>query len=421
MTARTGAGLRGQAAQSAAAAIGSTALSAVASVIIARKLGVVARGQFAVISSLAVLLGTFSMLGLPTAASFAAARLAGDERTRVVQAALWAAAALALLAGLAYALGSWFLLSSSAGRAVVLSGAGVASVIVLSQVSRQVALTTVPVGWFASSQVASAILMLIGVALLADRLTIGVVVALSILASASGVLLALVGLVRHRVLGRRVVVRGLRQASAILRPYIGYAMMTFGTISLAHLTQRADVLLIQAYRGSRDAGLYAVAVQVSDLMLVVPGALGYVVFRAGARSDYGHWGGTLRTLRWTVGLSTVVAAGLGVLASPLMDGVFGSGYASAAEPLRWLLPGAVLLALQSVMSSYIAARGRPRRVLLAWLTGATVGLGLDLVAIPAYGIRGAAAVSSFSYLVVLLLHLEALRAVRSRDVEHSPG
>jgi O-antigen/teichoic acid export membrane protein len=72
----------------------------------------------------------------------------------------------------------------------------------------------------------------------------------------------------------------------------------------------------------------------------------------------------------------------------------------------------VLLGLQSVISNYVASRGRPRAVLVAWTASAVFGIAADLWAIPQFGIAGAAAVSSLSYLLVLLLHVQALLALR---------
>jgi O-antigen/teichoic acid export membrane protein len=92
--------------------------------------------------------------------------------------------------------------------------------------------------------------------------------------------------------------------------------------------------------------------------------------------------------------------------------VFSSGYRGSVLPLRLLLPGTVAFSLQSVLSQYLAGRGRPRLVLVAWTAGAVLGIGADLFVIPAYGIAGAAVVSSLSYLLVTALHLAALRSVR---------
>ena len=95
----------------------------------------------------------------------------------------------------------------------------------------------------------------------------------------------------------------------------------------------------------------------------------------------------------------------------------GGSFRDSVGPLRWLLPGAAAFSLQSVLSSYVAARGRPRVVLVAWTIGVVAGIGADLFVIPADGIVGAAVVSSLSYLLVLALHVQALRNVRPRATE----
>jgi O-antigen/teichoic acid export membrane protein len=72
----------------------------------------------------------------------------------------------------------------------------------------------------------------------------------------------------------------------------------------------------------------------------------------------------------------------------------------------------VLLGAQSVISNYVAGRGQAPRVVSAWLSAAVLGIGLDLIVIPLAGIVGAAVVSSLSYLVVLGMHVRALRDLR---------
>jgi O-antigen/teichoic acid export membrane protein len=99
------------------------------------------------------------------------------------------------------------------------------------------------------------------------------------------------------------------------------------------------------------------------------------------------------------------------LAGWLVPFVFGTAYRGSIEPLRWLLPGTLAFSLQSVLSNYIAGRGRPRLVLIAWLAGAVVAIAADLVVIPAFGIAGAAIVSSASYVLVTSIHFRALRSV----------
>ncbi len=246
---------------------------------------------------------------------------------------------------------------------------------------------------------------------LADSLSVLAVVAVSAGGQALGAGVSLVGLRMSRSVGGRWLIPP-ATAVRVLRPYLAYALITFATLSLTQIVQRVDVLLVSGYRGAHAAGLYAVAVQITDLMLVVPAALGLVMFRRGARSNPEHYRDAMSVLRW-VGLFAVVTAIFALLiASWIIPVVFGTAYRGSVAPLRLMLPGVVAFSLQSVLSQYLAGRGRPRIVLVAWLTGAVVGVTADLIVIPADGITGAAVVSSVSYLIVTGLHFRALRRMR---------
>ena len=152
--------------------------------------------------------------------------------------------------------------------------------------------------------------------------------------------------------------------------------------------------------------------QFADLLLVAPGAIGIVVFRRGASGHGDHWDDFVRATRWTLVLGVAAGAVTAALAEPLLELVFGDAYGDAATALRLLVPGIVVLAVQSVVSHYVASRGRPRAVVVAWAVAAVAMVVGDLVVIPDHGIEGAAVVSSLGYALCLVLHLPALNAVR---------
>ncbi len=407
-----GSALHSDAAFGTLGAVGGVCLSGLASILIARQLGVTARGRWAVISSLAVLAATIASTGLPIAAAYAAARLKSTERSRIVQASLAAAVVFALLAALLYLVLAG-LLKPPASTAAVVVGCAIPAATVCYSVSHQLTLTVASMRWFAAAQLANAAVTL--AAVIALGLTVGLnvfaVVIISAGGSVVGASVSVIALRRNDLFHTRLVTGPVMTARA-LRPYLSYAMITFGTLSLTTIVQRVDVLLVNGFKGPYAAGLYAVAVQVSDLLLVVPAALGLVMFRRGARAVPDHYSEVVSVLRWTGAFA--VAAALVALATAgwLIPLVFGSHYRGSVEPLRLLLPGTVAFSLQSVLSNYLAGRGRPRIVLFAWLAGAVVGIGADLLVIPAYGIAGAAVVSSLSYMLVTGLHFKALRGVR---------
>jgi O-antigen/teichoic acid export membrane protein len=398
---------------STAGALGATVLSGIASIIIARSLGVTARGRWAVISSLAVTVGTIGGAGLPIATAYAAARLRGAARRELVQSALVATVVCGCLSALVYLiLGT--VLQLPAPTAAVVVGAAIPAATIAYAVTHQLTLTVGSMRWFAVIQLANALVTLVAVGLLALTfgLTVLAVVIISAGGSAVGAVVSLVALRRSAVLGTRPWVKRPVAIAAALRPYLLYALMTFATLSLTQIVQRVDVLLIGGYRGPHAAGLYAVAVQVTDLMLVVPAALGLAMFRRGANSAPTHYKDARILLRLTGAIAVIGALVALVLGGWIIPLVFGSAYRGSVDPFRLLLPGTIAFSLQSVLSQYLAGRGRPRIVLIAWITGAVLGLVADLIVIPAYGITGAAVVSSASYVIVTGLHLHGFRQIR---------
>jgi O-antigen/teichoic acid export membrane protein len=394
-------------------AVGGTLLSGIASILIARGLGVTARGRWAVISSLAVVVATIAATGLPAASAYAAARLRGADREGLVRSALTATAASAALAAVAYLVAAVIVRPPASSTAVAL-GCAIPLASVAYAVTHQLTLTIASMRWFALAQVVGAAISLIAVVALdvAGVLTVLSVVAVSAGGAAVGTAICLQALRRHRAFGPDRPLVAPVIAAQTLRPYVAYAMVTFAVLSLTTIVQRVDVLLVNGFKGPHAAGLYAVAEQLTDLMLVVPAALGLVMFRRGARSVPNHYADAVSVLRW-MGIFAIVAAVFALaIAGWIIPFVLGSHYRGSVDPLRLLLLGTVAFSLQSVLSQYLAGRGRPRIVLIAWGIGAVVGVAADLVVIPRYGIDGAAVVSSFSYLIVTGLHVRAMRSLR---------
>lgn len=388
-------------------------LGALTSLLIARELGPAGRGTWGIIASMAVLTGTLVSIGLPAGAAYAAARLEGAKRHLVVRAALACAVVLGAVAAVLTAAALWLVAPVDVSVALALISALISASLLVSLVCHQVLLTTAALGWYAASLALPAGVMLVVVAILSatTRLDVEGVALASAGSTAIGAGFAWVVLRRRLPAGHRGMLRPGEVAGA-LRPWIAFALLTFATSALTQVVQRVDLLIVGGYRGTTEAGLYAVAVQVGDMLLILPAAVGFVLFRRGATSADGHWEDALVALRWTALVGTAAAIAVGLAAGWLVPFAFGETYAGSVTALRLLLPGIVLLGLQSLVSSYVASRGRPRAVLVAWLVAAVVGIVGDLIVVPERGLEGAAVVASFSYLLVLGLHVRPLLAVR---------
>jgi antigen flippase len=400
--------------------IGTIGLSGLATIVIARELGPYGRGNWAAIFSLATLVATFAALGLPSAAAYGAARLEGTDRRQLIAATSRAALILAVVSLAGYAAVTEVARPGHGAADAVAGGALIAAFTVIQNVSQQLVLVTGRLRWFIAAQLVSAGFAILAVLIvaLASRLTLTAVVGIYAGRALVGTAIAAAGITEAGPSSRVSAVRS-RASLRLLAPYLGYAFMTFATLSLTQVVQRVDVLLVAGIRGSSAAGRYAVAVQLLELLIVVPGALGFVLFRRGARASEHHWRDAMRALRWVVGIQAVAAAVLFLAAPEVIAVVYGDRYRGATVALRWLMPGAVMLGAQTVASNYIASRGRPKSVLVAWAAGAIIGIGLNLLLIPRYGIAGAAGVSSLAFSVVLAIHIVALRTVRRTDASEA--
>jgi O-antigen/teichoic acid export membrane protein len=98
-------------------------------------------------------------------------------------------------------------------------------------------------------------------------------------------------------------------------------------------------------------------------------------------------------------ITTVAVAVAAVLGPVLVPLVFGHAYAGSVEPFLWLLPSAFGFAASAVFSNALLASGAPARSSLGPVTSLVVGVGLDIVLIPAHGATGAAIAASVALLI----------------------
>lgn len=171
-----------------------------------------------------------------------------------------------------------------------------------------------------------------------------------------------------------------------------------GTLS-GQLNFRGDQILMGFITARANLGIYAVAVNVSEILLYLPLAVSeaLVPFLA-ASGPHERTERTLRTFRILV-MSTaasIVAAAL--LGPPLMPLVFGDAFEGSVAPFLWLLPGALGFATLRVFSNALAASSLPGRSSLGPLVSLVVAIVLDLLLIPRLGASGAAMAASAAFL-----------------------
>jgi O-antigen/teichoic acid export membrane protein len=343
---------------------------------VARSLGVAEFGVFATLSGIAVILAEAGDLGLQVTASRALVvgelPLASMVRARLVLAGLVLALVAGLLVGwpvlaslvLYFALSGW---TEFLGVALRARGAA------LSEAAVILALRAAGLVLVVAAVLAGGGLWRVSWALAASPLP----------AVALGA--ALLARTRARTPAGIAVVPGV---AAVLR--VSFPVAVNGVLALASL--RVELFALAAWRGSREAGLFAAAMKIIEVLNMVPAAITAGAMPALAREGLRGEGPVRARTSATVALLAVpAAAGLILVAPELASRLYGAEFASASAPLRVLALSLAVLFMNNVLLHALLAAGRARWMPV--LTGIRVAAAavLALLLVPRLGEQGAAA------------------------------
>ncbi len=177
---------------------------------------------------------------------------------------------------------------------------------------------------------------------------------------------------------------------------------------------RLDQWIVGAVAGSRELGLYSVAVAWAEALWFLPTTISAVQrpdLVRGERRDAAAVAAL--TFRLAV-VVTVFTAVVFIVAAPfLCVTVFGEAFRGSIDDLRILVLGSVGIVALKQLGSALTAQRRPTLASIAIAVAFAVAIVLDIVLIPRYGGNGAAIASAVSYtmggLAVSLIFARVLR------------
>ncbi len=182
------------------------------------------------------------------------------------------------------------------------------------------------------------------------------------------------------------------------------------------LNLRLDLLLVPFFVDLRAAGIYLIAVRMSEVVAQIASAAAALLFPAVSRQDVNQTHLTERTVRLTL---VVVAAGglvIGVLAPVLLALFFGQAFVAGAGALRITMIAMIPLALQRLMASDMKGRGRAGLVSISAACALIATVVFDVLLIPRFGIEGAALASVIAYWTGTIVLLVAYRRVTAASL-----
>lgn len=188
------------------------------------------------------------------------------------------------------------------------------------------------------------------------------------------------------------------------RKLIGYGARGHFEGVFRFLLLRQDFLLVGLLLGAEPLGYYAMASSAAELMLVMPEALTTPLLSFFMGPDAArNKAVTPLALRLTNSIMLLGAIALLLFGYWLIVLLFGQAYASAYEPMIFLLPGIIGLSFCSIIRLDLLGKNRPGAVSIVAACACAVNLVANLLLIPRLGLVGAAISSSVAYLLAAVL------------------
>lgn len=189
-----------------------------------------------------------------------------------------------------------------------------------------------------------------------------------------------------------------RPSARVLREGMGYGLRAYLAAGLGMLVARSNAFLLVRGVDAAEYGTWSIALQLFDVMNLIPASVALVLFPRMLRADRPQdlLVPQLLLVVALLAIGTVVF----IIAGPLAIGwLYGAAFARSYEHFLWALPGVLGIGLTSILSQYLAAKGFPWTLVGAWLLIALVQGVLAWRLIPAYGADGAMFSLSVAYLL----------------------
>lgn len=202
-----------------------------------------------------------------------------------------------------------------------------------------------------------------------------------------------------RIAAQELSVSEWRPDGSLLAQMIRYGIKFHIAILAAAIIFRADLLVVNHFRGAAEAGVYSVATQFGMLLMLLPGVIGTLLFpRVTAEQDQQGETTSLVTRYTTFVMFFCCLAA--VPFSFLLPLIYGPEFVFASRLLLILLPGVYLVGIESVMVQHFNALGLPRIIPVYWVVTLFLNLVLVFWLVPRLGAPGAALASTVSYALI---------------------
>ena len=381
------------------------ALGAVSIRAITTRLGAAAFGIFILVQSYVTVIQTFTDLGLAQVLQRDIARGDQDEKS-LLSHAMGLRVTLSVLA-VPIAVGLGFLIY--ADRSSTLK---IGLVVMLCSIPFAVS-SEVSAAYF-SANLRNTILAVIGV--IQQVVFVGlVIVAVSLHKSVDFCLgAALVGMIVGSTLTNVLARREVPFRPSFDRAVWMSMLRTSSPIGLAYVVGllyfKADTLILSFLSTSKQIGYYGAAYSIVSVFLVLPTVLTRAFLPSMVRASDETIEGSIRStlVYFSIG-GTFSATAIMICGPTVIRIVAGPLFGASNPPLRILGFGLIFIFVATALSSVCVARGFGNRIFVMSVVSLVLNVALNIVAIPTFGIKGAAVATLACEVISLGLFIRLVR------------
>ncbi len=167
-----------------------------------------------------------------------------------------------------------------------------------------------------------------------------------------------------------------------------------------------DIVMVSAYLGNAQTGIYQMAVQTSLMMMIVPYAVMTVLQGELSRKGvHAIWGHQKKLLFLTLAFMIGAALFTGFTAKWWLLWLAGEEFAQAVTIFQYLLVWVVVSTATAILSVQWIGRGYFLQLSFASILTGTLNIGLNALLIPKYGVMGAVWATMGTAVLALLINI----------------
>ncbi len=169
---------------------------------------------------------------------------------------------------------------------------------------------------------------------------------------------------------------------------------------LVALLFRVDIFLVDYFLGHVSAGVYSIAIVFAEMLMKVPNVAANVLFpKVSADSVEGGDRLTAKVNRLVILLTVCMGLLMVLIGWWIIPAIFGVDFEGAYIPLVFMMPGILAAASGSIIGTNLWTKGYPNVTMIAAGSGLALNVILNLILIPRFGLVGAGLATSAAYIL----------------------